>query len=459
LSAFALLFLGYFLGSDFKPKYQLTPEMFGAVVNDNLDDSKAFQKMADSAVKVNAKCFLDYGRYILDTTIRFAKFRNGKYENFSVVIEGVGEFWDPELTIIDYRRKSGGAFDFQQSKGSRIQGIHFNGRYKVPSANIFSTPFHQYHDTSITDSRNQPYAAIRIDVVNTNLRSGSTGTFIIKCSFRDWYGAINFSPNGYTQNNEMNLVQECRGRNLKYFFSGGQDQEKTNVIRHCGTWDNIHTAFVFSPYGSGKGGNYRVYDFNMAGKCGNLIMRYSQNWGSIIFDNLITETLGGGGEWNTSMNDAIINSTINLAYPEESGFRPFLLGNGVTINQTVIRYYGRNIPILFGGNPKLFNNTMARNPILGARYLPNDSGFNKGFRLNKIRAAEVEVANGQCIVVGDYSVGEMLVFMSNTDRLLLGMGQVTQSIKGFCTVNYLPGTIRSGKYITGIYEEIKINST
>lgn len=426
----------------------LTPQQFGAIGNGVADDTSALQAMIDAAVKTNGEIELGRAKYRFTKTLRIG---HANFAFFTIRMSGKYQFCGQEVTQFIYDSKEGAAINIQHGKGVIIEGIHFIGKYTVPKLDIYRTAWDDYNDPTITDERYNPYAAIVIDgKQKPGATNGSTGITISNCSFINFVGAINLSPNGKSLNNELNLIEHCAGRNLKYFFSGGQAQEKMNILYRLKLWDNIHTCFVFSRYGSGNPGDYIIEKVNIAGKVGNLIHRYSQLFFTVKIKEVFAETLGSIGVWNTSLQDKLEDALIHFAYPQHAGLQIHLTGNGVVFRDCTFRHYGmNNIPFVFKGQVKFDNCYQNTNPIRGLRYAVTDLSYQNGFLIDPVyNYTDVQVENNTVNITGEFAIGDIVVFMlGNYDYA--GTGQVTNVVKGIATVSYV--NILSGKYRVGKY--------
>lgn len=426
----------------------------GAIGDGKVDDTMALQYAFTQACMQSTGVYLPRGKYRITSTIN-AMLEN--FKNFSLKIVGDGLFWDIEaLTTIIYDAKQGAAININNAKGLEIEGVGFIGKYTVPKESIYTTPWAAYSDPTIVDAVNDPHCAIKIDGLSTGGVGGSTGIRISKCAFRHFNGGINISPSGTTYNAEMIKISDCRAKSMKYFTSGGQAQEKANVIEGCGIWGEVHTAHIWVKYGMGHPGHYIIRDNNYA-QVGNLVSRASQLFSALTIRDCYAEMLGSIGYWNTSLPDAMENCHMQMIRPELSANIIALTGNGVTFKNTLFRHYDNSpTPMMFKGNKIKFENCWhPMTPIKGWRYYHTDAEYQKEIILQGGGTVkQVDIVDGTALLAEDFAVSDTVVFYAPTNYDYQGMGQVTQNIHGFTTVRHI--NLPSGPYRYGVYKPISI---
>jgi hypothetical protein len=237
---------------------------FGAKGN-NTDDYAAIQKTINTCIRNNIRTvYFPVGRYKISQPLIIrgaASDKNNSARAFCTVeLLGESSFWDSNTgSEIFPLFNNSFAVGIQNGKGCKIRKLKIGGLFKPPSFSnqqkFYSSAFEDFTDGKCRDSRYSPYAAIVIDPF-TNLpsdklppdggyptlldyygkstklsrQSGSTGTELEELSIDGFVVGICSSPNGLTRNAEITIINKIHFNNCKLCISGGQDQEKENVI-------------------------------------------------------------------------------------------------------------------------------------------------------------------------------------------------------------------------------------
>jgi hypothetical protein len=436
----------------------VTPEMFGAR-GGNQDDWTALQAAADSVVKVNGILDLSRG-YRFTRTINF-KHPQGK--NFTIVVRGDYQYCGVISSRLIADFKSGPAINVQNGKGSVIEGLYFEGKYKVPAQSLF-TPYPQYGDPTCSDDRYNPYVAIEVDGERNATVAGSTGTLIRDCLITNFTGGIIYSPNGYTLNNELNTIERVVFSNLKFGFAGCQAQEKLNIINNIKAWNNIHTLFVFNVYGQQQPGNYYITNISIAGGVGNLVHRKSLDFFPISISNVFGEMLYSIGLWDAgAQKDELRNFSCNFLIPSLAGAFPsaHIKGNGVAFYNCAFRYYGQSqYPMLLAGNFGFVNSdpSFKSLPYMKGMY---NSGTDTTYKITPVTRDSIFVADDRTAILfqPSFNVGDIVVFTEMGNNAWAGMAEVENNSGKAVKLRYISQSVlRSKKYQIGRYEIIKNTS-
>lgn len=474
----------------------------GAVGNGSVDDWAAFQKAVDSGIKTWKRVYVPPGKYKLGKTVIIAnKLSNGNYAQAFIQIFGDDTKHSPGITMLQPTFKDGPVFAVHLNKGSKITGLFFDGKYRAPAISLdslYRSPIDTYGDTTCRDSRYSPYTAIAIDPFRYNLPpdggypnltsyysgqtsvSGSTGLLIEDCTFKNFtIGAI-VAPNGYTLNAEMITFRNIRVNDCKFAFVGCQAQEKDNVLESWEIWGKVRCAFVWGKYGQGQPGDYKINRVNIAGNVVQIFWRPSQGFFPLVVNGLYAENVRDVGYWNTSLNDEINNSSINLYYYKYINQFPdaHWTGDGVSINNTHIRYYGQfHVPLLMKGrriqyinSPNAWNYV---NPVKGLRYYYTDPDMNNGFFIDRIafgyalpfyyeagqRKLRLPRSNAAGIAVIKASmdsakVGDFVIFYLSSNLDYVGMGEVVATDSAHVQIGYISAGVSSTLQVNvGIYRQ------
>lgn len=376
-------------------------------------DYRYLQAQIDSCVYNGIpNLFIGYGKFNTDLPLIAAKWDSiqGRYVPFTLHIYGGSSMWDVGgISQITYTGKDGFAFGMQLCKGCSIKGINFQGRYQSPKMTdkeFFQSSFETYGDTSCRDAQYSPHAAVVIDPFGPNVppdggypklrdyyrgkgAGGSTGITIDNCTFNNFTVGLIFSPNGQTANCELMTVSNIRIYNTKSGIVGCQAQEKNNYLSNINCWGRTHTLFVWGPYGNGTPGMYSIDRVQIAGGVVRLVRRMSGGYFPLNISGVNAEMLGSIGEWMSLVGDRLTNSAIGFAGPEITGCFPaygHIYGqsnnpSGMSIDNSIIRYYGKPYPVLLNGEYVLNNNQFEQAPKKGYRGTGTKIGFSDNLKL------------------------------------------------------------------------------
>lgn len=482
-----LITISFLFSFAFAQRPVLNIKDFGATGRGVVDEWPVLQKVADSAVKVNAIVRIPAGRYRIDKPLLFHRQINGRWVFFTVDIIGDDVLFSSGtgITQIIPTFKAGFAIGIQAGKGCTIRGLTFNGMWKhVSKPENFAVPYEKWGDTTCSDQRTAPYVAIAIDPVGpkkpttgiykewehlySGLMSvtGSSSTTIDNCNIYNFTGAIVFSPNGYTLNNEGNTISNIKSTNCKFFFAGCQAQEKTNRIENVYLWGGFHTLFRFNTYGQGHPGDYDISRVNAAGFNIQLIHRASQGFFPLFMDRIYCESLAQIGYWDTQLNDAISNSSINLNYYKHQKAFPdnHFTGGGISMNNVNIRYYVfPPVPMLIKGSGLKLTNSNGlngANHIRGRRHYYTDTEMNNGYTITRIAHGNFPfvIESGIKKVtltqrLAEVKKGDYVVFYSYSNNDFAGMGEVETVTDKYYTISYCsPGLDSTQRLNVGVYK-------
>lgn len=378
---------------------------FGAKGTGRVDDSDAIQAAINAAIPVNGTVFLPRGSYSISKPLIVANWEDGVYKQVCIKILGEDTMWSTMVTRIIANFKDGPALGLHLNKGTIIQGIYFEGLYKVPKLTpreYMNSNLDTYGDTTCRDTQFSPYCGVGIDIFRYNLppdggfptlrewyrgpvtKSGSTGCRIMDCTFRGFTIGIIVSPNGYTLNAELMTFENIRVNNCKIAFVGCQSQEKVNRIINWGVWGTVRCAFVWNKYGLKQPGFYQIRDVNIADNVAEVLYRASSGWFPLHIDGLFAESINTFGKWSSTVGCSMRNSIVNYAHFTNTKALPqnHIGGSGVSYYNCNFRYYGDlTFPLLQAGTNLYFaepQNGYA-NPIKGTYYQSNDVDYKKGW--------------------------------------------------------------------------------
>lgn len=372
---------------------------FGAMGN-NTDAYVAIQKSIATCIKNNIRTvFLPSGRYTISKPLLIS---SGSF----CTLEFLGEssFWGDVGSILLPTFTNTFAIGIQNGKGCKIRKLMINGLFTPPNTSdrhkFFNTSFQNFTDGVCRDSRFSPYSAIVIDPF-TNLptdkmpadggylglssyygkynsfstQTGSTGTEIEEMIINNFVVGICSSPNGLTRNAEITLINKIQFENCKLCISGGQDQEKGNVVSNIYCWGGTHTIFGTDLYGGQRmAGNWNIDHANLAGAVVRFIYNDQHGYFPTYISHIFAESLGTWGTINSELACEISDCHIDFEYPNVAGEQTLITswGENVVYRSCNFRYYGEKTPMKIDGNA-VFDHCYFSGPIVkkssGFKYL------------------------------------------------------------------------------------------
>lgn len=364
---------------------------FGAKGN-NTDDYTAIQKTINTCIKNNIRTvYFPVGRYNISQPLIIRGASAGKENDeknnsrgfCTIELLGQSSFWDSNKgSEIFAQFNNTFAIGIQNGKGCKIRKLKISGLFKPPDIKdthkFYNTSFEDFTDGKCRDSRYSPYAAIVIDPF-TNLAvnklpddggypglfdyygksgklqtlSGSTGTELEELNIRGFVVGICSSPNGLTRNAEITIINKVQFSNCKLCISGGQDQEKNNVVSNIYCWGGTHTIFATGLYGSPRmAGNWIIDHVNIAGGIVRFIYNDQHGYFPTYISHVFAESLGSFGTLNSELACEVSNCIFDFAYQKYAGGQTLLTayGENVLFRSCNFRYYGEKTPLLMEGN-------------------------------------------------------------------------------------------------------------
>lgn len=317
---------------------------FGAVGNGTYDNSVAIQNAIDYVITHPQKLIVPIGEFAYSKSIlaqNFEKF-------FTLHIAGVLPSKSASkqyLSIFTYTGRTGYAFGVQLAKGIIIENIFFQGQYRKPESitnkNIGTLKFSDWVDSTITDSRYNPYAGISIDP-NENAsgaRGGSSDVTIRNCAVKKFMVGIMLTANPSTLNCDMINILNNDVELVRVAIAIGQDQSKEIHIDNIKVWGSTHTVLDGVHYGRGTGGgSVDMQGGNIAGNV-NQIVNVSTDRFNFTSYALHAESLfrfgyvgfGAGANLTVPQIDFLTGPGLPAA--------DFLFGGQINIYGGCIRYY------------------------------------------------------------------------------------------------------------------------
>lgn len=365
---------------------------FGAAGN-NTDDQAAIQKSINTCIKNNIKTvFVPAGKYKISQPLIILN--AGTFCTLEIL--GESSFWDANTGSEIYPTFTNTfAIGIQNGKGCKIRKLKISGLFTPPNSSdrkiFFNTSFEKFTDGVSRDSRFSPYAAIVIDPFtnlstdkmpadggypglasyyglfnNFSSNTGSTATEIQELSINNFVVGICSSPNGVTRNAEITLINKIQFENCKLCISGGQDQEKENVISNIYCWGGTHTIFGTDLYGGPRmAGNWNIDHANIAGGVVRFIYNDQHGYFPTYISHVFAESLGTWGTINSELACEISDCHIDFEYKSVAGEQTLITswGENIVYRSCNFRYYGEKTAMKIEGNA-VFDHCYFSGPII-----------------------------------------------------------------------------------------------
>jgi hypothetical protein len=318
---------------------ELYVEWFGATADDQTDDSYAFQKAIDFAIKnaQSAKLKCKGGVFNVKNLV-VANYNNGNAGYVAFTLEGVAPAYDgvsvsPRMT--ELRTMDGTAFTLAVQRGLNvsIRNISFRGAGPTPSTLdelIRWTGRDWNQNGAIRDNPQSPHAGIVIDGFyksvspadrypgarawySNSVRTGSSCVIIDGCAMRNYNVGIMVTPApGITNADNISFQNGVQFSN-RVFWASGQTQSRSNSIVNLYSFGAVECLVDCRDYGSNTGTPPTVLNSSIAGGTKYLYNTFT-NFGSVRFVNTYMESLWSLGKSDGSFPVIFDNCDINLEY-------------------------------------------------------------------------------------------------------------------------------------------------
>lgn len=359
---------------------------YGIVPNVNfIDNTAPIQAFIDDCVAKNIRvAMLTLGQYYNKGSLLIHK----KGTFVTLEFRGESSMWDSNIgSEIIYTGTQGFALGIQNGKGCSIRKMTFKGVFNPPfqndKAKFYNCKLEEYTDGVCSQKRYAPHAAIIINPFpnlpgqtppdggyvelqkyfgmypNFSSQTGSTAIEIDEVSISNFVLGIGSSVNGFTENSEILSYHNIQIEKCALGFSGGQAQEKGNVISNYACWDG-HTLFATGVFGRPKeAGNWTLLYGNIA-QMAQFIDNNSEGYFATNIDYLKAETVARFGTYSSRLYCTADHIDFDIALPDEDKAGNQIVitswGESEAFSQVHIngnfRYYGRpELPIKIKGNP------------------------------------------------------------------------------------------------------------
>lgn len=342
--------------------------------------------------------------YTINKPLIICNFNTGTnhYQQVTIKVRGAAQLFNDNSsgTIINATHKNSFAIGWQLTKNLLIEGLHIRGQFAVPAlyANtdeFFKAAFEDFTDPTCRDSSYSPYGGLVLDPFSNSAASipgdggypgndaygtalstyyrgsggsgGSTATHILNCFIEQFTVGFCSSPNTFTRNSELTIIERTQFQTMKLAISASHDQEKGNEIKVCASWFYVHTFFSSNRYGAGTAGQWRLHNISLAGNVNTLIEYQSGGRYPITLSFIFTESLGRFGKITSLVGGIVENSNIEFASFDFGELNTItdceIEATGIIFDNCNLRRYGSRYPLTLKGNPVFDNCTFEDVPV------------------------------------------------------------------------------------------------
>ncbi len=415
---------------------------FGAIPDDNLDDSKAIQKAIDFALAntKKGKVYIPAGVFDMYNGVVIGhKLNDGQYFFVTLTITGHIAAYTGIRSIgntsVFRMHHKGFGIAVQLARQCVIENLVFEG-VALYDANIEHMVNWTKEDwgikAGVIDNLNSPSCAIVIDPFHINVaktnryknfeneytNSGSGGSSMITirgCAFNKQYICIANNPSAGNANGDNIRAENCNIETCHTFWSAGQTQSRANSIQNVYAIF-VHTFINCKQIGSQNGTPPTVDNANIAGFC-KQVLNVLTDFSGISFNRCNMESI-----W--SLGVAMSNATsfnqcqIQFQVPDNKIFAPpfHIYNNNVTsFRDCSIEYFNNcntKMPFMMHSRAVLISGGLIQGGVVVADGYTNSGGDN----LNKVTFDNVMI---NCLgqMAGRKSTS---VPASNFDFILMG---------------------------------------
>lgn len=273
--------------------FEVDVRKFGAIPNDDKDDSDAIQLAVNYAIKTSNSSIikLEPGIYTIDKGIVLAnQSGNGEYTFIRLTISGHVPAFSHEqrfgASTVFHSRAAGFTLAIQSGRNCLIENIVFEGSGLQPDSveEIFGSSDKEWEQSGKSrTNRFSPHCAIAIDPFYRNISNkdyypgyngyysntsnGGTSMLTIRgCSFSRYFIAIANNPSDGVSNGDNIRSENCYVSYCHTFWSAGQTQSRCNSINNVYA-NSIHTFVSGVEIGKMQGTPPFLSNINIAGFC------------------------------------------------------------------------------------------------------------------------------------------------------------------------------------------------
>jgi hypothetical protein len=367
-------------GKRYKRIYQeIWVEWFGAVADDNLDDSYAFQKAINFAITKgqSSKVKCGGGVFLVKNLVIGKAEKGGEYSYVSFSLEGVGPAYDGvsiSSRVTELRTLDATAFTLAVQHGANcaIKNISFRGALAPPSSYkqlITWTDSNWNKNGTIRDNQCSPHAGIVIDPFSINIpkenrypgaqsfytNSGTTGTsglLIEGCSMRQYIAAIMVSASPMATNADNIVFSNGIQLQNKIFWATGQRQSRGNSIVNLYSIGATQTLINGKSFGQQTGTPPFVSRSSIAGGL-KYVYQCDANFSNLVFTDTYFESVWSLGKTYGEFPVVFENCGLNINYEGVLQAPVLAQGGPIHFRGGYLNYFDNDAAMGF-----VFNNRM-----------------------------------------------------------------------------------------------------
>lgn len=273
--------------------FELNVRSFGAIPNDDIDDSDAIQAAVDKAIRTGISSIikLEPGIYNIHKGIILAnQSSEGNYKFINLTLSGhVPAFTHEQrfgASTVFHSRTPGFTLAIQNGRNCLIENIVFEGSGLQPNSvkEIFEFTDKEWEGSGKSrTNRYSPHCAIVIDPFHRNIpvkdyypgyngfysntSNGGTSMLTIRgCSFSRYFIGIANNPTNGVNNGDNIRSENCYVSHCHTFWAAGQTQSRCNSINNVYA-NSIHTFVSGVEIGNMQGTPPFLSNVNIAGFC------------------------------------------------------------------------------------------------------------------------------------------------------------------------------------------------
>ncbi len=431
---------------------------FGAVPNDNKDDSDAIQRAINFAINNDkvGRVYIPAGVFDLDKGITVVNTDNkGNFKFITMTISGHQSAYSSNqslgnVSVLRFKNPTFG-IALQLGRNCVIENIVFEGTAKYTS---YTDDLPTWSDADwinkvkLRANRYSPSCAIAIDPFHSNVpvterysgfesfykfnENGGTSMLLIRgCAFTNHYIAIANNSSSGAANGDNIRAEQCYSNGCYTFWSCGQSQSRGNSI------ENVYALHQYTFVSGGQIGDQNgtpptISNVNVAGFT-KYVFDISTGYSSLNVFKSYFESIWSLGMAN-GLHTSFDQCQFSFRLPDNKMGMPLFqlyADRIVSLRDCDIQYsLGCNYPL-----PFLFRSAellVSGGSIIGGVITANGVTNSGGDALNKVRFEEVYIKCQNNKIAGKKSTMRPAVGMTN--EIIMG-GEIIYTTEGDIYVN------------------------
>lgn len=418
-------------------------EWFGAIPNDGIDDSYAWQKAINFVISKahGAKLRASGGTFNVKNLV-IAKYIGGEAQFVTIDIEGAAPALENisvngQVTELYTTDNQAFTMAVQLGRMVHIKNILFNGVAPAPpneKTTVEWTTSNWTGSGTVRNNRYSPHAGFLVDPFHVNVSSGgdrypgatawytntatggTSGVTIEGCSFKNYIAGIAIALSGSTSNCDNIVFKHGSQVRNKNFWVTCQTQSRGNSITDLYSFGQTQTLINCTEYGAQQGTPPHIYNSNIAGMH-KYLYQIQGEFGGFSISGTHIELIHSFGRLDGDQTVDIIGCKVDLAKPGLYGtFASPVIAEGGTLNFIggSLNWFDNTYAAAFPFNVKALNfngtsitggipyNSGALNStsFTGVRYRGYEGGMWKLYEANKIDDVSLDDIQNAAIIPG-----------------------------------------------------------